>query len=202
MRARTAFSRVGRIATLAVVAVIAPTVAGSTRPARADIVAAYLQGHGGFSSPHAEDSAATASAGSSSGLGVQAGLRLLIFEAYADHTSLGSGSSLTRGILGLRGAIGLGTWRLILRGGGGVISERGGALTGGLDGAPDRTGVVARAGAALEKKLARTLHAGFGVEGEVFDLITGQEIGGTGAATQITGSDVFVTLHLKFEIGI
>jgi hypothetical protein len=189
---------------------VAFTVAGIGREsaARADVVAAYLEGYGGISSPQSSDGAggaATATAGTATGLGVQAGARLLIFEAYGDHTVFGAGSSVSRGILGLRGAIGLGGFRLVLRGGGGVMEERGGALLGQTYGATDRTGVVARAGLALERRLAPTLLGGLGVEGEVFNLGTAA---GSGPAViraiddRLSGADIFFSLHLKFEVGI
>jgi hypothetical protein len=171
------------------------------RPARADLVAVYVQGHGGMSSHDTGGvGAASDSNELSPALGVQGGVRVLVFEAYGDRTSFGSGSSVTRGILGLRGAIGLGGLRLILRGGGGVISERGGALTGRLDGAPARDGYVARAGAALESRLARGLYGGFGVDGEYYSLGNPSMPGALSARTQ--GTDIFASLHLKFEVGL
>ena len=185
-------------------AVIAATVAllGPDRLAHADVVAAYLEGYGGLSSPQSvqTDGNSGTAASSSGALGVQAGLRFLIFEGYGDHTSFGSGSSVERGIVGLRGAFGIGGMRLVLRGGGGVISEHGGALTGHLTGVSDRSGAVARAGVALEKKLAPTLLAGFGLEGEAFSVMAGGVPTQTGGI--ITGTDVLASFHLKFEIGI
>ncbi len=188
----------------AIIAIIAGAAvfALMVRPARADIVAGYVQGHGGLSNPQADSGMASPARSASGGLGLQAGLRLLIFEAYADHTTLGSGASTSRGIAGLRGAIGLGGWRLMLRGGGGVIAEQGGALTGRLDGSPDRTGVVARAGVALEKKLAPTLFGGIGLDAEVFSLFAAEDAVSAGTGARISGSNVFVSLHLKFEVGI
>ena len=94
----------------------------------------------------------------------------------------------------------MGGMRLVLRGGGGVISEHGGALTGRLDGVSDRSGPVARAGIALEKKIAPMMLAGFGLEGEVFSVVAGGVPTQTGGI--ITGSDIFASFHLKFEIGI
>ena len=171
---------------------------GFQRSARADVLAAYVEGYGGLSSPQTDGSGAS---GISPGLGIQAGARLLIFEGYGDYTSFGMGSSVARGIVGLRAGIGLGGVRLILRGGGGVISERGGVLTGGsLNGASDLSGGVARAGIELEKKIAPTLLAGFALDGEVFSLSS------NGVPTQLQnrldGSDVFGSFHLKFEVGI
>jgi hypothetical protein len=175
--------------------------------ARADLVAAYLEGYGGISSPQSADSSSTGSmptAGTAGALGVQVGARLLVFEAYGDHTVFATGTSVSRAILGLRGAIGLGGFRLVLRGGGGVLDERGGALLGQASGVSERTGVVARGGIALERRLAPTLLGGLGIEAEAFNLSNTPS--GTNPVTaidnRVTGADIFFALHLKFEIGI
>jgi hypothetical protein len=173
--------------------------------ARADVVAAYLEGYGGVSSPQSADSAGSGSmptAGTAGGLGVQVGARLLIFEAYGDHTVFAAGTSVSRAILGLRGAIGLGGFRLVLRGGGGVLDERGGALLGQANGISERTGVVARGGIALERRLAPTLLGGLGVEAEAFNLSNSPSGTALASTDRVTGADIFFALHLKFEIGI
>src|ERR1043165_4233706 len=113
-------------------------------PARADIVAAYVEGHGGIGN---NDTSGRASTSSSSGspaaaLGFQLGARLLIFEGYYDRTAFGSGASVSRGILGLRAGLGSKDVRLVLRTGGGVITEEGGALTGMSLTVPQRSGLV------------------------------------------------------------
>jgi hypothetical protein len=175
--------------------------------ARADVVAAYLEGYGGVSSPQSAESSGAGSmptAGTAGALGVQVGARLLVFEAYGDHTVFSAGTSVSRAIVGLRGAIGLGGFRLVLRGGGGVLDERGGALLGQANGVTERTGVVARAGIALERQLAPTLLGGLGVEGEAFNLSNSASGTSTISAIndRVTGADIFFALHLKFEIGI
>jgi len=189
----------------AIAAVVLLLGVGASTAARADVVAAYLQGYGGVAN-QTNGGSDGVSAGGSGGpaLGVQAGARFLIFEAYADHTVFGNSVSVSRGIVGLRAALELGGFRLVLRGGGGAIDERGGALTGRLDGGPERVGVVARAGAALERKFAPTLLGGLGLEGEVFNVgpLSGTTINANGTTDRISGSDVFLSFHLKFEIGI
>ncbi|MES1209117.1 MAG: hypothetical protein ABUS79_24530 [Pseudomonadota bacterium] len=161
-------------------------------------MAAYVAGHGGLSSP--DTGTASNGQGVSPAVGLQAGARLLIFEVYGDHTTFGSSASVSRGILGLRGAVGFGKTRLVLRGGGGVLAERGGALTGHLGGTPDRTGPVGRAGIALERQIAPMLLFGGGLDGEIFTLVVADSP--TAVESRTTGSDVFFSLHLKFEIGI
>jgi hypothetical protein len=172
------------------------------REARGEVAAAYLEGHGGLSS--VEGDAHTATAGATSavapGLGFQVGARLLLFEGYFDLTSFGDGASVSRGILGLRGGLDVGGLRLVLRGGGGVLDEQGGALTGRGAGALDRHGVVARAGLAVEKRLApRVFIAGVGLDGEVFSL---EAPGGVPNAGRTTGADLFASLRILFELGI
>jgi hypothetical protein len=163
----------------------------AARPARAEVAAAWAEGHGGMTSAPSE------STGPMGGLGFQLGARLLLFEGYLDHTAFGEGASVTRGIFGLRGGIGSSQTRLVLRGGLGLIQDQSGALTGRVAGFPERRGGVARAGVALETHLAPLLLAGFGIDAERFVLANpGPDTGYT------TGSDVFASLHLMFELGI
>ena len=177
-------------------------VALAPRTSRADLVAAYLEGHGGLSSSDGQGTSGgtTSASVSAPGLGFQLGARLLIFEGYIDRTSFGDGMNASRAVLGLRAGIGVGGLRLVLRGGAGALAERGGALTGPYPGVPDRSGVVARAGIALESRLAPLLWGGFGVDGEYFTL--GNDIGGSVGSSRIQGSDIFASLKLMFEIGI
>jgi len=130
------------------------------------------------------------------GLGFQLGARLLLLESYLDHTRFGEGASVTRGVLGLRGGFGSQSLRLVLRGGLGVLEEKGGALSGRSPLVPERQGGVARVGVALETRVAPMLLAGFGIDGERFVL---RDPGGPG---YITGNDVFASLKLMFEVGI
>jgi hypothetical protein len=162
--------------------------------ARAEVAAAYIQGYGGVAS--GEGAASSMSTSSPAGLGFQLGARVLLFEGYFDHTSFGD-PSVSRGIVGLRAGFGSSGLRLVLRGGVGVIDEHGGALTGRLPGTPDREGAVARAGLALESHIAPPLLAGFSIDGESFAF--GADSPG---GPSMTGSDVFASLRLTFELGI
>ncbi|MFL5307183.1 MAG: hypothetical protein ACJ8F1_18350 [Polyangia bacterium] len=163
--------------------------------AHADVAAVYAEGHGGF-----ESGGATPLDGASAGgVGFRVGARLLIFEGYYDYTDFGGSAAVSRGILGLRGGFGTHDVRLVLRAGGGVIDERGGALTGrGLD-ASDHVGAVGRIGAALEARVAPMFLLGFGVDGETFVMSGPSAPASSGT---IVGSDVFANLHLMFEVGL
>lgn len=177
-----------RISTIIVA--VALTVAGP-RLARAEIVAAWAEGHGGMASNSADgDSPA-------GGLGFQLGARVLILESYLDHTRFGEGASVTRGVIGLRGGFGSRDRRLVLRGGLGAVEEQGGALSGRSPTVPERHGGVARAGIALEARVAPLLLLGLAVDGERFVL---RDPGlGTG---NVVGSDIFASLKMTFELGI
>lgn len=188
--ARKARFRTAIAVTAALVGVLAVPAA-----ARADVAAVYAEGHGGV-----ESGGATPLDGDTSGgVGFRLGARLLIFEGYYDYTNFGGSAAVSRGILGLRGGFGTRDLRLVLRAGGGVIDERGGALTGrGLDGS-DHVGAVGRIGAAVEARVAPMFLVGLGVDGETFVMSGPSAPGSSGA---IVGSDVFANLHLLFEIGL
>jgi hypothetical protein len=175
--------------------VLALTLLGAGQ-ARADVVAAWVEGHGGIESASAAPTSASTASGPMGGLGFQLGGRVLIFEAYVDHTAFGEGAAATRGVVGLRGGFGSQSLRLVLRGGLGVLDEEGGALTGRGEGTPERLGAVARAGVALERRIAAATLVGFGLDGEHFFLPA------TGPGGLEEGSDVFASMHLMFEIGI
>ncbi len=178
-------------------AVMAALVAAFAAPAlaRADVAAVYAEGHGGFES----GGATPPTAASPGGLGFRLGARLLIFEGYYDYTDFSGNAAVSRGILGLRAGFGTRDVRLVLRAGGGVIDERGGALTGrGLD-ASDHVGAVGRIGAAVEARLAPMLLLGLGLDGETFVMSGPPAPRSSGA---IVGSDVFANLHLMFEVGL
>jgi len=168
-------------------------------PARADVVAAYVQGQGGIGSNEGGNRASdSSSSGLSPALGFRLGARVLIFEGYYDRTAFGSGASVSRGILGLRFGLGSGHTRLVLHGGGGVVTEQGGALTGLRLGAIDRNGLVARAGVAVEQRFAPLVWGGAALDGEVFSLSAVS----ASSSPRATGQDVFFSLYLKFELGV
>ena|SRR5579872_1992599 len=177
-------------------------LAVAVRPARADIVAVYLQGQGGLSSASGDTAnhASSPSSGSPA-LGLQLGLRALIFEGYVDYDRFGDGVGVQRGIFGLRGGFGTTGLRLVLRGGVGGLLEQGGALTDRLPGVPDRRGVVARAGASLEGKVATALWLGAGLDAEAFSVAPSTSGIFSGSNT-VHGTDVFASLRLLFELGI
>ena len=153
--------------------------------ADAKVVAVYAAGQGGVQNAGATDP----------GIGFELGARLLILDGYVDYMSFGGGESVSRGILGLRGGLGTSNFRLVLRGGLGGIREQNGALTHPLSG-PDRTGAVARAGVDLEGRINPLFWLGFGVDGESYVFPNNN----SGFVT--TGSDVFASLKLIFELGI
>ena len=174
------------------------------RPARADLLAAYIQGYGGLSNADSSvSSAASSSSGRQGALGVQAGARIFILELYGDYTTLGDGMAVERAILGLR--VGLDVTsktRFELRLGGGAIGEEGGALTGPANAPQHRVGVVGRAGVNLEHQLLDMgrLMGGIGINAETFTMAPADNP--TLPQGWVSGSDILATLHLKFEIGI
>jgi hypothetical protein len=172
---------------LAVVGLAAPRV-------RAEVAAVYAEGHGGVTA--GGTGAGDASTG---GIGFRLGARVLIFEGYYDYTDFGGGAAVGRGIGGLRAGFGGRDVRLVLRIGGGVITESGGVLTGGGLDLGTHTGGVGRIGAALEAQVAPAFLIGLGIDGESFVF---SEPSGPGGPGLYTGSDVFANLHLMFELGI
>jgi len=174
---------------LAAVGVAAP------RAARADVAAVYAEGHGGVATGGGTGLADSSPAG----VGFRLGARVLIFEGYYDYTDFGRDAAIGRGIGGLRAAFGAHDVRLVLRIGGGVISESGGALSGNNLDLGTHTGAVGRVGAALEAQVAPAFLVGLGIDGESFVFA---EPSGPGNAGVYTGSDVFANLHLTFELGL
>jgi hypothetical protein len=174
---------------LAVVGVVAP------RAARAEVAAVYADGHGGVTA----GSGTGLADANTGGFGFRLGARVLCFEGYYDYTDFGGSAAINRGIVGLRTSFGARDVRLVLRIGGGVISESGGAVTGNSLDLGTHTGGVGRIGAALEAQIAPAFLFGLGVDGETF-VFAGPS--GPGSDGLYTGSDIFANLHLTFELGI
>jgi hypothetical protein len=170
-------------------------VLGAAATARAEVAAVWAEGQGGVGNAGAQPGGAPA-------LGFRLGARLLIFEGYLDRSDFGSGVAATRGIVGLRAGFGSDDTRLVLRAGGGVLHEDGGAVTGRTPGMPDRSGPVARAGAAIETRVAPAFLLGLGLDAETFWLPAAGSPSLVGARNDVVGSDVFMNLHLTFELGI
>jgi hypothetical protein len=168
---------------------------GAAGLAHANTAAVWAEGQGGFDAPSLAGNPAVPA------LGLRLGARVLVFEGYVDHAGFGDGSAVTRGILGLRGGFGSGDTRLVLRAGGGVLDEEGGAVTGHLAGTPERRGAVGRIGGAVETKLSSDFLLGLGIDGETFSLPAAGLVAAGGSGSVI-GSDVFANLHLTFELGV
>jgi hypothetical protein len=129
--------------------------------------------------------------------GFEVGARVLIFDGYVDYMAADSGRTISRGIIGLRGALGVGPLRFVLRGGAGAIRiDNEAVMRPAGDVVVTRTGGVARAGAAIEAKVAPLIWLGLGVDGEEYGFLN--NVAGLGTHS----SDVLGTLKLTFELGI
>jgi hypothetical protein len=163
------------------------SVAVCASRADAKIAALYASGQGGLQN--------TGDPGLQGGFEV--GARILIFDGYVDYMAAGSGRSISRGVVGLRGALSAGPLRFVLRGGLGAIRIDNEAVmppAGEVE--FSRTGGVARAGAAIEGNVAPLIWLGLGVDGEEYGFLN--NVPGLGTH----GSDVLGTLKLTFELGI
>jgi hypothetical protein len=175
---------VGTVLLLA--AMTAPEVAH----AEDETAAIYVQGMGGSMSNNAGQSVG--------GLGWQAGAQLLIFEAYLNQIAFANGSSVTRAVFGPYFDLTLGHWELSLHLGVGAIRDSGGALFG-EDSAGAHNGAVARIGVGLERDLGTFFVIGASLDSEAFS----SKSMNYGADSQWQdGSSVFLSGHLKFELGI
>jgi hypothetical protein len=131
-------------------------------------------------------------------IGFELGAQMLIFDGYIDYMAFGSGRSVSRAIVGLRGGLGFGMFRLVLRGGVGAIRETSGALTTTVGAfAASRTGGVVRGGVALEGRIYTGIWLGVGVDGEAFGFF---DDNGRGLAA--TGSNALGVIKLTLELGI
>jgi hypothetical protein len=155
--------------------------------AEAKIAAVYASGQGGIQT-HGDTGLQ---------LGFEAGVRVLLFDGYVDYMAFGSGKSVSRAIVGVRGTLGSGWLRLVLRGGVGAIRESSGALTSPLGPATlTRSGGVARGGGALEARLFYGTWLGAAVDGEAYNFL------GNSMGFSAHGSNLLGVLRLTFELGL
>jgi hypothetical protein len=181
--------------TLVALLVLSAAWVAAAAPARAEVGSVFVSGYGGFGGTQTDQLMPGGDDPDLGGaLGLQGGARVFGLEAYVDRTEYDDGG-VTRGVIGVRPSLSVGGLRLAARAGAGVISEDG-VLSG--DPGRDRRGVVARAGASLEKDLGSRLSLGLGVESEVFAVWGDEDDMGDGE----TGNDVLGALHLRFELGL
>jgi hypothetical protein len=156
--------------------------------AEAKLAAVYASGQGGIQT-HGDTGLQ---------LGFEAGVRVLLFDGYVDYMGFGSGKSVSRAIVGVRGALGKGWLRLVLRGGVGAIRESSGALTTPVGATTlTRTGGVVRGGGAVEVHLFPGGWLGAGVDGEAYDFLNSNTLGFSNH-----GSNLLGVLRLTIELGI
>lgn len=156
--------------------------------AKADAFELYLQGHGGYSGD-----------GSSPGtsVGGEVGARLAAFVGSVGVEDYLDRGTVTRVIIGFGGDVDLGGWRLMGRVGAGLMVETGGVFAGDNQATSGRTGVVGRAGLALDRPIAAGLYVGLAIDAETFALKP-QDGVDTGVHT---GGDIMGSLHLGFAMG-
>ncbi|MDX2024040.1 MAG: hypothetical protein SF187_27620 [Deltaproteobacteria bacterium] len=174
--------------TVAFVALLAAWAQPEYAHAADESLAVYVQGMGGSQSNN--------SGVSLGGFGVQAGLQVLFLEAYVSQTSFGADTSVTRAVAGTVFDVNFGPWELSLHLGVGAIAGSGDALLGpGTSG--DQSGAVARVGLGLERDLGAFFAAGASLESETYSVKSA-----SGDDRWSGGSSVFLSGHLKFELGI
>src|SRR5262249_31815841 len=165
-------------------------VVGSASRANAELFNIYAQGHGGVSG---NDSAPGPT------LGVEVGAKVLLLTGYFNVDDYVSHGTVKRAILGLGTDVGLLGWRLSGRAGAGLMFENDGVF-GMMDPVGDRSGFVARAGAALDHQLATAVWIGIGLDAEYFAIKATSD---SALDKDVhTGGDILGSLHLRFELGI
>lgn len=166
-------------------------ICGSSAHAKDETAAVYVQGMGG--------SLSTNDGQSRGGLGLQAGAQLLFLEAYASQTAFANDAIITRAVMGSFFDLSLGRhWELSLHFGVGGIRDTGGALFG-EPGTGSNTGAVARIGMGIERDLGSFFVLGASLDTESFAV---KPSAYEGVRDWRTGSSVFLSGHLKFELGI
>ena len=129
--------------------------------------------------------------------GFDLGLRIWLFDGYIDYMAFGSGKSVSRAIVGVRGTLGSGWIRLVLRGGFGALHESSGALTTPVGATTlTRTGGVVRGGAAVEARIFPGGWLGVGIDGEAYDFLGSNDFGFSNH-----GSNLLGFARLTFEAG-
>jgi hypothetical protein len=163
------------------------TLALSAPRAEAKAVAVYASGQTGLQT-HGDTSLQ---------YGFEAGLHVFLFDGYVEYMAFGSSKSVSRAIVGVRGALGSGRFRLVLRGGVGGIRESSGALTTATGPSTlTRSGGVARGGAAVEARLFYSTYLGLAIDGEAYNFL------GNNQGFSAHGSNLLGTLRLTFELGL
>jgi hypothetical protein len=162
----------------------------SARDASAESVMLYGQGQGGVSSNDG---------GPGPTLGIEVGAKILFISGYFSFDDYVDHGTVTRVLVGVGSDIGLGGFRLSGRAGAGLLFENNGAF-GMTPPAFDRTGLVARAGAALDYNLMPALWIGAGADVEYFGIKATDDAAPNKDVH--TGGDVLFSLHLRFELGI
>jgi hypothetical protein len=164
--------------------------------AEAQTAGLYLRGHGGFSGGSAgelEPGGDEPSLGPV--LGAELGANIMLFNGYINYDRYLDHGSVTRGVLGLQGGLGFSGFRLTGRVGAGILLERGDVF----GGEADHTGVVARVGAAFDRRISSGLWLGVAVDAEYFALKpSADEV----ESSVHSGADIFASLRLSFELGI
>lgn len=151
-------------------------------------VAVYVQGMGGSQ---------TTNDGTSAGaLGVQAGAQLFFLEAYASQTAFSGSGNVTRAVVGPFLDIDFAKWELSLHLGVGAIRDSGGVLLGNDLSGP-QSGGVARLGIELARDLGDFFAIGASLYSEAY------AVRNSGTQDDFNrGSSVFLSGHLRFELGI
>jgi hypothetical protein len=164
------------------------TVLAPRARATDEFVAVYVQGMGGSQTTNSGDSAGA--------LGVQAGAQLFFLEAYASQTAFSGSGSVTRAVVGPFLDIDFAKWELSLHLGVGGIRDSGGVLLGNDPTGP-QSGGVARLGVELARDLGEFFAVGASLYSETYAVRNND--------TQDNwnrGSNVFLSGHLRFELGL